>query len=110
MTDKISSRSIYMKVWDRAGIELSPPESPVRLGSVPDTLRTALCGPVIKHLLSPFPLVFNDNIYYEGNIYKMPDVDVVSLLKCKKRKGRSHGKRINRDVRDKRHTHTNTDR
>ena len=25
---------------------------------------------------SPFPLGFNDNIYHEGNIYKMPDFDV----------------------------------
>ena len=30
----------------------------------------------IKFLQSPFPLGFNDNIYHEGNISKMPDFDV----------------------------------
>ena len=29
----------------------------------------------IKFLQSPFPLGFNDNIYHEGNISKMPDFD-----------------------------------
>ena len=32
-------------------------------------------------------------IYHEGNISKMPDFDVFSVLECKKRKSRSHGKR-----------------
>ena len=45
----------------------------------------------IKFLQSPFPLGFNDNIYHEGNISKMPDFDVFSVLECKKRKSRSHG-------------------
>ena len=44
---------------------------------------------------SPFPLGFNDNIYHEGNIYKMPDFDVFSVLECKKRKSRFHGIRKN---------------
>ena len=34
---------------------------------------------------------FNDNIYHEGSISKMPDVDVFSLLEIRKRKSRSHG-------------------
>ena len=34
----------------------------------------------IKLLQSASPLGFNDNIYQEGNIYKMPDFDVFSLL------------------------------
>ena len=34
----------------------------------------------IKFLQSPFPLVFNDNIYHEGNISKMPDFDVFFLF------------------------------
>ena len=38
----------------------------------------------IKLLQSASPLGFNDNIYQEGNISKMPDFDVFSLL--------SHGK------------------
>ena len=43
----------------------------------------------------PFPLGFNDNIYHEGNISKMPDF---SLLKCKRRKNRSHGKCKNGNI------------
>ena len=34
---------------------------------------------------------FNDNIYHEGNISKMPDFDMFSLLEIRKRKFRSHG-------------------
>ena len=34
-------------------------------------------------LKTPFPLGFNHNIYHEGNIYKMPDFDI---LECRKRK------------------------
>ena len=34
----------------------------------------------IKFLQSPFPLGFNDNIYHEGNISKMPDFDVFFLF------------------------------
>ena len=37
-----------------------------------------------EFLQSPFPLGFNDNIYHEGNISKMPDFDVFSVLECKK--------------------------
>ena len=47
----------------------------------------------IKLLQSASPLGFNDNIYQEGNISKMPDFDVFSLLEIRKRKRRSHGKR-----------------
>ena len=39
---------------------------------------------------SSIPLGFNNNIYQEGNISKMPNFDAFSLLECKKRKGRSH--------------------
>ena len=45
----------------------------------------------IKLLQTPFPLGFNDNIYHEGNISKMPDFDVFSLLEIRKRTSRSHG-------------------
>ena len=45
----------------------------------------------IKLLQTPFPLGFNDNIDHEGNISKMPDFDVFSLLEIRKRKSRSHG-------------------
>ena len=34
-------------------------------------------------LQTPFLLGFNDNIYHEGNISKMPDFDVFSLLDIK---------------------------
>ena len=47
----------------------------------------------IKLLQSASPLGFNDNIYQEGNISKMPDFDVcVFFLEIRKRKPRSHGK------------------
>ena len=40
----------------------------------------------IKFLQSPFPLGFNDNIYHEGNISKMPGLDVFFfVLECKKK-------------------------
>ena len=47
----------------------------------------------IKLLQSVSHLGFNDNIYQEGNISKMPDFDVFCLLEIRKRKRRSHGKR-----------------
>ena len=34
----------------------------------------------VTFLQSRFPLGFNDNIYHEGNISRMPDFDVVSRL------------------------------
>ena len=43
----------------------------------------------------------NDNISHEGNISKMPDFDVFSVLECKKRKSRSHGKRKNGNIKRK---------
>ena len=45
----------------------------------------------IKLLQTPFPLGFNDTIYHEVNISKMPDFDVFSLLEIRKRKSISHG-------------------
>ena len=45
----------------------------------------------IKLLQTPYPLGFNDNIYHEGNLSKMPDFDVFSLLEIRKRSSRSHG-------------------
>ena len=38
----------------------------------------------IKLLQTPFPLGFNDNIYHDGTIFKMPDFDVFSLLEIRK--------------------------
>ena len=46
----------------------------------------------IKILQAPHPLGFNDNIYHEGNISRLPDFDVFSLLDIRKRNNRSHGK------------------
>ena len=40
----------------------------------------------IKLLQTPYPLGINDNIYHEGNISKMPEFDVLSLLEFFKRK------------------------
>ena len=53
----------------------------------------------ITLLQIPSPLGSNDNIY-EGNISKMPDFDVFSVLEIRKRKYRSHG--IRRKGNDKR--------
>ena len=39
----------------------------------------------IKLLQSASPLGFNDNIYHEGNISKMPDFNVFSLLEIRKK-------------------------
>ena len=44
-----------------------------------------------KLLQTPYPLGFNDNIYHEGNLSKMQDFDVISLLELRKRTSRSHG-------------------
>ena len=49
----------------------------------------------IKLLQTPYQLGFNDNIYHEGNLFKMPYFDVFCLLKFRKRTARSHG--IKRD-------------
>ena len=46
-----------------------------------------------KIIQTPFPLRFIDYIYHEGNISKMPDFDVFSLLEIRKSKSRSHGMR-----------------
>ena len=52
---------------------------------------------------SPLPLGFNNNIYHEGNISKMPDFSVFfcSVLECKQRKSRYHGKRKNGNIKGK---------
>ena len=42
----------------------------------------------IKLLQAPYPLGFNDNIYHEGNLSKMPDFDVFSFLEFLKRTAR----------------------
>ena len=42
----------------------------------------------IKLLQTPFPLGFNDNIYHEGNISKMPDFEVFSLLEIRTKEKR----------------------
>ena len=47
----------------------------------------------IKLLQYASHLGFNDNIYQEVNISKMPDVDVLLSFKFHKLKSRSHGKR-----------------
>ena len=55
----------------------------------------------LKSLQTPFPLGFNDNIYHQGNISKMPDFDVFSLLDIRRRNKRSRGKRRNGNLRRK---------
>ena len=55
----------------------------------------------IKLLQTPHPLGFNDNIYHEGNISRLPDFDIFSLLDIHKRNNRSHGKRKNGNLKRK---------
>ena len=55
----------------------------------------------IKLLKTPHPLGFNDNIYHEGNISRLPDFDVFSLLDIRKSNNRSHGKRKNGNFKHK---------
>ena len=55
----------------------------------------------IKLLQTPFPLGFSDNIYHQGNISKMPDFDVFSLLDIRRRSRRSRGKRKNGNLKRK---------
>ena len=55
----------------------------------------------IKLLQTPHPLGFNDNIYHEGNISRLPDFDVCSLLDIGKRNTGSHGKCKNRNLKRK---------
>ena len=55
----------------------------------------------IKLLQTPFPLGFNDNIYHQGNISKMPDLDVFSLLDIRRHNRRSRGKRKNGNLKHK---------
>ena len=55
----------------------------------------------IKLLQKSHPLGFNDNIYNEGNISRLPDFDVFSLLDIRKRNNRSHDKRKNGNLKRK---------
>ena len=55
----------------------------------------------IKLLQTPHPLGFNDNIYHEGNISRLPDFDVFSLLDIRKRNNQSHGNRKNGNLKRK---------
>ena len=55
----------------------------------------------IKSLRTPFPLGFNDTVYHQGNISKMPDFDVFSLLDIRRRMRRSRGKRKNGNLKRK---------
>ena len=59
----------------------------------------------IKLLQTPYPLGFNDNIYHEGNISRLPDFDVFSRLDIRKRNKRSHGKRKNGNLKTQKYKH-----
>ena len=54
-----------------------------------------------KIITNTFPLNFNDNIYQQGNISKMPDFDVFSLLDIRRHNSRSRGKRKNCNLKRK---------
>lgn len=55
----------------------------------------------IKALQTAYPLGLNDNIYHEGNLSKLPDFDVFTLLDIRKRRSRSHGTRVNGNIKRK---------
>ena len=55
----------------------------------------------IKLLQTPHSLGFNDNIYHEGNISRLPDFDIFSLLDIGKRNNRSHCKHKNGNLKRK---------
>ena len=55
----------------------------------------------IKSLQTSFPLGFNDTIYHQGNISKIPDFDVFSLLDIRLCNRRSCCKRINGNLKGK---------
>ena len=59
-------------------------------------LRHKLESKWIKLIQTPHPLGFNDNIYHECDISRLPDFDVYfSILDIHKRNKRSYGKRKN---------------
>ena len=58
-------------------------------------LRHELELKLIKLLQTPHPLGFNDNVYHEGNISRLPDFDAFSLFDIRKPNNQSHGKRKN---------------
>ena len=58
-------------------------------------------GMWIKLLQTPHPLGLNDNIYHEGNISRLPDFDIFSLLDIHNSNNRSHGKCKNENLKYK---------
>ena len=66
-----------------------------------NSLRHKLELKWIKLLQTPHPLGFNDNIYHEGTISRLPDFYIFSLLDIHKHKKRSHGKRKNGNLKRK---------
>ena len=55
-----------------------------------------------KIITKPHPVGFNDNIYHEGNISRLPDSESdVSLLDICKPNKHSHGKRKNGNLKCK---------
>jgi hypothetical protein len=55
----------------------------------------------IKRLQTPYPLGLNDNIFNKGNISKNNNIDIFALFKQRRRKTRSHGRRINGNIKRK---------
>ena len=77
-SDNVLAQPVEKMIYDE--------NSSVRFNTI-NRLETELKW--IKSVQSASPLGFNDNIYQEGNISKMPDFDVFSLLEIRKRKRRS---------------------
>ena len=72
MSGELVIRDHLVKFWFNLLKKLYTSNSTERFKN---TLRHEL--KYIKHLQTPFPLGFNNNIYHEGNISKMPYFDVL---------------------------------
>ena len=94
--------------WSSSKVLVQPVEKIIHKSNSTERFKNILRHELelkwINRLKTPFPLGFNDNIYHEGNISKMPDFDAFSLLDIKKRNTRSHDKRKNGNFKRKHKT------
>ena len=76
----ISGESRGSLTWESYWCDLKRPAPSMNVPErLPNIKRFETELKWIKLLQTPFPLGFNDNIYHEGNISKMPDFDVLTL-------------------------------
>ena len=94
--------------WSSSKVLVQPMEKIIYKSNSIERLKNILRHELDLHGLNVykplFPLGFNDIIYHEENISKMPDFDAFFLLDIKKRNKRSHGKRKNGNFKRKHKT------